>query len=88
MKVILLKDVKGVGKRFEEKAVSDGYAENFLIPQKLAVLATHASATQVKQLKEQAESRRTKEEAELKEKETRRMEKHLKLEEFRQSQQK
>lgn len=53
MKVILLKDIKGVGKRFEEKNVSDGYAINKLIPQKLVVAAGGIGAAQVKQLKEQ-----------------------------------
>lgn len=52
MKVILLRDVKGVGKRFEEKSVGDGYASNFLIPQKMAVPATGAAAGQIKSLKE------------------------------------
>ncbi len=42
MKVILLKDIKGVGKRFEEKNVSDGYAMNQLIPKKFAVPANDA----------------------------------------------
>ncbi len=55
MKVILLKDVKGLGKRFEEKSVSDGYALNMLIPKKMAVPATGASAGQIKMLKENAE---------------------------------
>lgn len=55
MKVILLKDVRGVGKRFEEKNVSDGYATNFLLPKKIAVPATGASANQIKQLKESEE---------------------------------
>lgn len=36
MRVVLLQDVKNVGKRFEVKEVSDGYARNFLIPKKLA----------------------------------------------------
>lgn len=40
MKVILLKDVKGIGRAHETVALSDGYALNFLIPKKLAVLAT------------------------------------------------
>lgn len=38
MKVILLQDVKGVGKRQEVVNVKDGYATNFLIPRKLAVM--------------------------------------------------
>src|SRR4051812_33297726 len=52
MKVIMLKDVKGIGKRFEEKVVGDGYAANFLLPKKLAVAATGAAAAQIKNLKE------------------------------------
>ncbi len=39
MKVILLQDVKGIGRRNEIKSVSDGYARNFLLPRKFAVLA-------------------------------------------------
>jgi large subunit ribosomal protein L9 len=40
MKVLMLKDVKGVARRDEMKEVSDGYAINFLIAQGLAVQAT------------------------------------------------
>ncbi len=39
MKVLLLQDVRGVGRKFEIKEVSDGYARNFLIPKGLAALA-------------------------------------------------
>ena len=43
MKVILLEDVKKVGKKGSIVEVSDGYGANFLIPRKLAVLATKTS---------------------------------------------
>lgn len=39
MRVIFLEDVKGSGKKGEVKNVSDGYAQNFLLKQKKAVLA-------------------------------------------------
>lgn len=39
MKVVLLADVKGQGKKDEIIDVSDGYARNFLLPRKLAVIA-------------------------------------------------
>ncbi len=57
MKVILLSDVKKVGKKGQLLEVSDGYARNFLIKQKLAVAATEKSreilAEQKKQEAEQ-----------------------------------
>jgi len=40
MKLLLLADVKGTGKKGELKDVRDGYARNFLLPKKLAVPAT------------------------------------------------
>jgi len=43
MRVILLEDVKKVGKKGSIVDVSDGYGANFLIPRKLAVLATKTS---------------------------------------------
>lgn len=40
MRVILLQDVEGLGKKYEMKDAKDGYARNFLLPQKLARAAT------------------------------------------------
>lgn len=40
MKVIFIQDVKGVGRKYEIKNISDGYANNFLLPKKLAQFAT------------------------------------------------
>lgn len=39
MKVVLNQDVKGVGKKLQVVEVSEGYARNFLLPKKLAVIA-------------------------------------------------
>ncbi len=43
MKIVLLKDVSGVGQKGTIQNVSDGYALNRLIPQKLAIIATQES---------------------------------------------
>lgn len=43
MKVILLQDVKGIGKKGQAVEVKDGYAANFLIPRRLAVKLTDKS---------------------------------------------
>lgn len=56
MKVILLKDIKGLGRKFDEKEVSNGHALNFLIPNKLATPATGSNAGQIKSMKESAEA--------------------------------
>lgn len=47
MKVVLLKDVKNVGKRDDILSVSDGYARNFLFPQKFAVEATPGALKEI-----------------------------------------
>ena len=62
MKVILQQDVKGQGKKGQMVEVSEGYARNFLLPRKLAILAT-ADAINTMNLKEKA---RKAEEARLK----------------------
>ena len=48
MKVILLKQVKKIGDKNEIKQVADGYARNFLIPKKLAILATKSNLEELK----------------------------------------
>ena len=86
MKVILLKDVKGVGKRFEEKNISDGYANNFLITKNLALPVSPASLNMITQMKEQSEKKRTEEEKEVNEKLSKRKAEHEALEKFREKQ--
>ena len=53
MKVILIEDVKGLGKKGEMVNSKDGYARNFLFPKKLALEATDENIKQWKE--EQAE---------------------------------
>ncbi len=48
MKVILLADVKGHGKKGELCSVSDGYARNFLFPKKLAIEADAAAMNELR----------------------------------------
>lgn len=52
MKVVLLADVKGHGKKGELCNVSDGYARNFLFPKKLAVEANAAAMNELKNREE------------------------------------
>ncbi len=51
MKVILLEDVKGVGKKDQIIDANDGYAKNFLLPKKLAVLADKNNLTKMDNIK-------------------------------------
>ena len=61
MKVILLSDVKKLNKKGEMVEVSDGYARNFLIRQKLAVAATETS----RQILNEQKAKEAEKEAEL-----------------------
>ncbi|MBI3952781.1 MAG: 50S ribosomal protein L9 [Candidatus Doudnabacteria bacterium] len=68
MKILLLKNVPGLGKAGEIKEVSDGYGRNFLMPRGLAAIATTAAVAKI-----------SKEQGEKAEKKAREHEKHLKL---------
>ena len=61
MQVILQQDVKGKGKKGQLVNVSDGYARNFLLPKKLAVIAT---AENLNTMKLQEKARKAQEAAE------------------------
>lgn len=52
MKIILLQDVAGKGRKYDVKDVPDGYARNFLFPEKLAEPATPAALKNLEKLKE------------------------------------
>ena len=59
MDVILLKDLEGVGNKGEVASVSDGYARNYLLPRKLAEVATAARTAEVRrQMEDKAEQER------------------------------
>ena len=47
MKVILLENIKGVGKKFEVKNVSDGYARNYLLPKRKVEIANKANLKKI-----------------------------------------
>jgi large subunit ribosomal protein L9 len=67
MKVILLEDVKGQGKKGAVVEVSDGYARNFLFPKKLASEASQGNVENLKQKKEADARKKAKELAEAEE---------------------
>ena len=58
MKVILLQDVKGKGKKGQMLEVSDGYARNFMLPKKLAIEAT-ADAINTMRMNDKAAAEKT-----------------------------
>jgi large subunit ribosomal protein L9 len=55
VKVILLDDIPQLGRRGEVRDVSDGYARNYLLPQKLALLATAANLKNLDHIKRRQE---------------------------------
>jgi large subunit ribosomal protein L9 len=54
MRVLLLKDVYKLGRAGDVKKVADGYGRNFLLPQKLAMLATPGAVKQAEKIREAA----------------------------------
>ena len=64
MKVILLQDVKGKGKKGQMIEVSDGYARNFMLPKKLAIEATTDAINTMRMNDKAAAERAAKERAE------------------------
>ena len=64
MKVILLQDVKGKGKKGQMLEVSDGYARNFMLPKKLAIEATPDAINTMKMNDKATQERIAREKAE------------------------
>ena len=64
MKVVLLKDVKNMGKRDDILTVSDGYARNFLFPQKLAMEATPGTLKEIERKRAAQDAREAEQRAE------------------------
>ncbi len=64
MKVILLQDVRGKGKKGQLLEVSDGYARNYMLPRKLAMEATADAINTMRMNDRAAQERRTRERAE------------------------
>ncbi len=61
MKVVLLADVKGTGQKDDLVNVSDGYARNYLLPRKLAVVADSKVLNELKTKNEAKEHKRLQE---------------------------
>ena len=64
MKVILLQDVRGKGKKGQMLEVSDGYARNYMLPRKIAVEATPDNINTMRMNDKALLERQTKERAE------------------------
>ncbi len=65
MRVIFLADVPGSGQAGDIKEVKNGYARNFLLPQSLAVPATHDQLQRIETIRKVGEERRLKEEQDI-----------------------
>ena len=64
MKVVLLKDVANMGRRDDILTVSDGYARNFLFPQKLAAEATPGTLKEIERKRAAQDAREAEQKAE------------------------
>ena len=60
MDIILLQDVDKVGIKHDVVTVKDGYGRNYLIPQKLAIIANKSNLARLNELKRQEEAREAK----------------------------
>ena len=56
MKIILLDDLPTLGRRGEVREVADGYARNYLLPRRLALVATDSNIKNLVQIRTQQES--------------------------------
>ena len=65
MKVVLIQDVENLGKIGDSVNVKNGYARNFLIPQKLALLASKQNLNSINSLLKQQEVKNAKERTNL-----------------------
>lgn len=61
MKIVLREDVENLGRRGDVLQVADGYARNFLIPKRLALLATGENLHRVEKARERADRQRRQE---------------------------
>ncbi len=60
MKIILLKEVERLGEKYDVVEVKNGFGRNFLIPQKLAVIANRPNMNKLRSLKDAEEAKRAK----------------------------
>ncbi len=65
MKVILLENIKKLGKKYEVVEVADGYARNYLLPKEKAEMATEKNLNKLEQLKKREEIEVKKEKSEI-----------------------
>jgi large subunit ribosomal protein L9 len=57
MKVVLLQDINSLGKKNDIKEVAEGYARNFLLPKKIAAVATEELIKKISEAKEKEEAK-------------------------------